>query len=489
LSRKKAILDQSKLDVIYLILNILFAILLVPYYLNFISIELYGFWLATSGVVVLLEVFDLGINTLFIDKISRFYSNKNHNQLINYLYSGILLFAIISILINILGLGISYYLDVFFKLDKFKFIIVECFRLSIFTASIKIVNSVLVNFGSSVLKPSKFSLIKIISTFLSLVVVVILLNNNFELYSLAFGYLFQQVLALLLNIVSSLYIVKKITGKYFGKIKISIIYDFIINSKYLFISKLSDAAVKSCEPIFIANSLGPKSSSIYILSKKAADIIYQIINVFTNSTFTSLISINEFSDSNARSKLFLFQNAIYFSSTICLSFYILLNNEFLLIWVGPDFIISKSSIILFAFSSFLMILMHKVIQLEFSKNKIQRTSRLLILESIFRVLLLYILINTFGFNGGPISVIVSVLLFMFFVVDNPIFYRHIYPTLLIFLSSVLILFLNFSSNLLFYIPIKIILHSILIGFIFYIFTNYRKDILSVFNYIIKNEKN
>ena len=77
MSRKKAIIDQSKLDVIYLIINILFAIILVPYYLNFISIELYGFWLATSGVVILLEVFDLGINTLFIDKISRYYSNKD----------------------------------------------------------------------------------------------------------------------------------------------------------------------------------------------------------------------------------------------------------------------------------------------------------------------------------------------------------------------------------------------------------------------------
>ena len=100
MSRKKAIIDQSKLDIIYLIINILFAIILVPYYLKFISIELYGFWLATSGVVILLEVFDLGINTIFIDKISRHYSNKDYTRLIDYLYSGIFLFLILSVLIN-----------------------------------------------------------------------------------------------------------------------------------------------------------------------------------------------------------------------------------------------------------------------------------------------------------------------------------------------------------------------------------------------------
>ena len=418
MSRKKAIIDQSKLDVIYLIINILFAIILVPYYLNFISIELYGFWLATSGVVVLLEVFDLGINTLFIDKISRFYSKKNYNSLINYLYTGILLFFILSILINIIGFLISNYLDDLFKLDQFKLVITQCFRIAIFTASIKIINSALVNFGSSVLKPLNFSLTKIFSIALSIVFVVILLNNNFKLYSLAFGYLFQQVLALFLNIVSSLYIIKKTTGKFLGQIKVSIIRYFIINSKYLFFAKLSDAAIKSSEPILIASSLGPKFSSIYILSKKASDIIYQIINVFTNSSFPSLISVNEANDSHTKNKLSLFQNAIYFTSTICLSFYILLNNEFLLIWVGSEFIISKFSTILFALSSFLMILMQKSIILEFSARKIKRTSIILIFESIFRIILLYFLINFFGFNGGPISVILSAFTFLYSNVFN-----------------------------------------------------------------------
>ena len=151
----------------------------------------------------------------------------------------------------------------------------------------------------------------------------------------------------------------------------------------MFFAKLSDAAIKSSEPILIASSLGPKFSSIYILSKKACDIIYQIINVFTNSSFPSLISVNEANDSHTKNKLSLFQNAIFFTSTICLSFYILLNNEFLLIWVGSEFIISKFSIILFALSSFLMILMQKSIILEFSARKIKRTSILLIFESAY----------------------------------------------------------------------------------------------------------
>ena len=487
MSRKKAIIDQSKLDVTYLIINILFAIILVPYYLNFISIELYGFWLATSGVVILLEVFDLGINTLFIDKISRYYSNKDYNSLIDYLYSGILLFLILSLLINTIGFIISNYLDVFFKLEQYKLVIKECFRIAIFTASLKVLNNALVNYGSSVLRPRVFSYYKIISTTLSIIIVLILLKLNFKLYSLAFGYLFQQVLALCLNIVSSLYIIKKITGKFKGQIKISIIRFFIINSKYLFFGKLSDAAIKSSEPILIASSLGPKFSSIYILSKKACDIIYQIINVFTNSSFPSLISVNEANDSNTKNKLSLFQNTIYFASTICLSFYILLNNEFLLIWVGSEYMISKFSTILFALSTLLMILMQKSIILEFSDRKIERTSILLIFESIYRIILLYFLINFFGFNGGPISVILSAFTFLLIINYKSLIYKHLVPTFLIYLSSIIILYFDFSLNLFFLIPVKIILHLIIISSIFYLFDNYRKDLFTLLNYI-KNDR-
>lgn len=487
MSRKKAIIEQSKLDVIYLIINILFAIILVPYYLNFISIELYGFWLATSGVVILLEVFDLGINTLFIDKISRYYSNKDYNRLIDYLYSGISLFLILSILINIIGFIISNHLDVFFDLKQYKIVIEECFRIAIFTASLKVLNNALVNYGSSVLRPRLFSYHKILSITLSIIVVLILLKLNFKLYSLAFGYLFQQVLALCLNVVSSIYIIKKITGKFKGQIKISIISYFFINSKYLFFGKLSDAAIKSSEPILIASSLGPKFSSIYILSKKTSDIIYQIINVFTNSSFPSLISVNEANDSHTKNKLSLFQNAIYLTSTICLSFYILLNNEFLLIWVGSEFIISKFSTILFALSSFLMILMQRSIILEFSDRKIKRTSIILIFESLFRIILLYLLINFFGFNGGPISVIISSFIFLLIIDYKSVVYKHLVPTFLIYLSSIIILYLNFSFNLFLLIPVKIILHLTLIALIFYSFNNYRKDLFSLFSYI-KNDK-
>ena len=98
MNRKKAISIQSKLDVVQLVLNIIIGIVLIPYYLNFISLELYGFWLATSGVIVLLDLLDLGISTVFVERISKFYSKKSLKNLVDYFYSGIFLYLIILLL-------------------------------------------------------------------------------------------------------------------------------------------------------------------------------------------------------------------------------------------------------------------------------------------------------------------------------------------------------------------------------------------------------
>ena len=391
MSRKKAIINQSGLDIFYYIINIFFGLLLVPYYLKFISVELYGFWIATSGVIVLLDVLDLGINTLFIERMSRCFSINNHKELSQYLSSGVLLFFLFSIIILIVGIFISHFLKSFFELHEYKKIIEECFRIAVVTASLKSLNSILINFGSSVLKPVGFSIIKIITTIIGIIFAIIFLNLGLGLYSLSFAFLIQQILSLKLNAILSIRLNKKITGTFLIKPNWVLIKKLLVKSKYLFFAKISDLAFRGLEPILITNSLGPKVSSVYVLSKKASEIIYHIINIFTNSSFPSLVSLNQENDN--KDKLKIFNNSIIFLSVVSLSFYIVLNNDFLLLWVGTEFMVSTSSNILFALSAFSLIIMQKVIISEFSKNQIKKISIFLVVESIFRVVILFLLLK------------------------------------------------------------------------------------------------
>ena len=138
MNRKKAISIQSKLDIIQLLLNIIVGIVLVPYYLKFISVEIYGFWLATSGVVILLDVFDLGISTVFTERLSKFFSTKQIKLLLDYFFSGIFLHLVIALFIVSLGILLSSNLGILFSFSSNEKIIVSCFQIAILTSGLRL---------------------------------------------------------------------------------------------------------------------------------------------------------------------------------------------------------------------------------------------------------------------------------------------------------------------------------------------------------------
>ena len=92
-------------------------------------------------------------------------------------------------------------------------------------------------------------------------------------------------------------------------------------------------------------------------------------------------------------------------------------------------------------------------------------------------------------SAGFPSVCWTTTAFTFLLIINykSIIYKHLVPTFLIYLSSIIILYFDFSSNLFLLIPVKIILHLILISIIFYSFNNYRKDLFTLL-YYIKNDR-
>ena len=141
------------------------------------------------------------------------------------------------------------------------------------------------------------------------------------------------------------------------------------------------------------------------------------------------------------------------------------------------------SIILFAFSSFFLIIMQKVIISEFSKNQIKKTSIFLVWESIFRVVLLLLLINFIGFNGGPLSTLISVPLFLTFINSKFKLYKFFLPVLLVFIGSILISIIELPFNLFLNVIFKIALNFVSIYLIVYLSKSYKTEIIKVLNYL------
>ena len=63
----------------YLAFLAITGIIMVPLYLHYIGAELYGGWLATGNLVNMLSVLDLGLNLIFMQKLSKAYAEGDVN--------------------------------------------------------------------------------------------------------------------------------------------------------------------------------------------------------------------------------------------------------------------------------------------------------------------------------------------------------------------------------------------------------------------------
>ena len=311
------------------------------------------------------------------------------------------MFIILSLLILFVGLIFSLFLDTFFDLDSFKEVIINCFKISLLTSCLKLINVGFINFGSSIFKPLYFSLTKIISLIISIIFAIKLLNLDFGLYSLAIGYLVQQILGFFFFFFISFRLIKKLNPTPRWAIKFDVLKDYLFSMKYLFFARSAESAVKNIEPVIIASTLGPNFTAIYVFGKKISDLIYQFVNIFSGASFSSLTNIQQ--------KIKLGDKDVRIDNINKFIFYlsIILNNNFLHIWVGEEFKISSNLVPLFGLASLLMIWIQFRTVFHFSKNIFKHVSKVLFFEAISRIVLLFLLINSFGMFGGPIAIIIS----------------------------------------------------------------------------------
>ena len=199
MNKKNAIKTNSVLDSIQIFLNVLIGIFFVPYYLTFFTPELYGFWISSSAIIVLLDIFDFGINTIFIERLSKLYNAQVNKEFYEYFSNGCFVYLIISLIIFIGGSFTSLIIPFVFKLGEFENIIVNCFRISVLTTVMKLINSMFRGYSHSVLRPKKYGLNQLYGTVAGIFVILLFLNLGFNLYSLAFGLLFQQIITLVFN--------------------------------------------------------------------------------------------------------------------------------------------------------------------------------------------------------------------------------------------------------------------------------------------------
>ena len=266
-------------------ITVIQGLVLIPLYLHYIGAHIYGLWLASGGILTWLGFVDMGISGMFVQRIARAYGQRDIPGVGAYFTNGMLIAACMSIIFMGLGLALSLWLPKLLHIAEQANLLQQCFQLAVLATGLNIVNECLRAFAQALLRPV-FAIMSLMACrLLGLAAIVVLLLHDAGLWSIPLGAAVTAGSVFVLNSINAARLFRSLGVK--AAMNMEVLREYIRISPALFASRIGNAMVQQIEPLMITIVLRPEVATAYVITKRAADIISQLLHVIIASSFPS----------------------------------------------------------------------------------------------------------------------------------------------------------------------------------------------------------
>ena len=376
---------------------------MVPLCLHFIGPHLYGVWLASGGILGMLGVMNLGLGSLLIQRVAKAYGQQDFPKVADYFINGLVVYLILTAAFIVVGLLISFGLTHVLKdVGDDKDLLRHCFQLALVAAGLGIVNECLRGFAHALLRPLCSTLALAGSRIFGLVATLILLYRETGLWAIPMGMLLTEGLALLFGLIQTAVLFRGL-GVHWN-LNVYQIREYFRVGGMLFASRLGQSLSREADPLLIGFFMLPEMTAAYMLTRRAADIVFQMLAILYNSihgTFSHLAG----AERNSKTSIVAAQalTLIYFVAVVGFAAYVAMNTSFVTLWVGESFVLDQGLILLIGLAYFLNILRNMVLQLLNGLGEFNMSSRVILLEGLTKTGLAAWLLSWIGLPGVPLA--------------------------------------------------------------------------------------
>lgn len=404
-NRRKSTVFSAIVGVVDQLTLIVTGLVLVPLYFDILGIELYGLWLATGGILAWFSMFD--ITPIINQRIAHYYGKREYDNLTNYGASGLILFALLTCCIGLIGYGVSDRVPRWLSAPAHHIDDISlAFKIGIASFCLHVISSGSHGLINALQRSHLLLWIRPIGAVLQIAIIIIALLSGFGIVSIPLGMLVRNSILLLwalpLALVFSLSLNRhpRIMKEYVG--------DMLKNSPAMIGGMIAQGLNDRFQPTLITLLISPQLAAIYDVTQKVALFIISFLNRFSLAPLSSLSHLHSEGDSSKYSKYLrtLFA-ALMVANFFCMGGYILFNKSFITLWVGGDkaYISQLTVLIAAAFSIRLMVSIFRYYLI--SAGRISMSSVYMMLYSIVQILLITILLSVSGIVGVPIAGIIS----------------------------------------------------------------------------------
>ena len=411
-SRKRATTLQAAGGYTLTGVTIVQGLVLIPLYLYYIGVHTYGLWLASGGILGMLGLMNFGIGSILIQRIASFYGKKDLPQVGIYFINGMIVYSGICLLLGLVGWIVSLWLpDILTAIGNDSDLLQQCFQLAVVAMVFAVFNEFLRSFSQALLRPIIPMIGMVVGRIAGIGVTIWMLFDGFGLWAIPVGSLVAQSLILLVNIFNALSLFHRLSVRV--EFKKSVIKEYCKTAPVLLMATAGNTLSQQAEPLLITVFLSPEVTTAYMVTRRAADIMFHILNVIIGSTmgaFSHLVgSDNRDNVRNVASKLLFISFSL---GVIGFATYAGMDQTFVSLWVGESFALDQTVILFIALGFFARSFRGLLGQMLYGLGDFTYTSTVIMLEGIGRIFMASVLLSLLGVVGVPLAFALSCVLSM-----------------------------------------------------------------------------
>ncbi len=406
-SRRRTVTLNAALLYLNIALTLVQGIALVPIYLRLLPISLYGAWLATGNLIGWIELVDPGLSTVLQQRTAFRYGEGDTRALGRTIGTGLLLGCAMSTL-PLFALPVARWVPGWFHITSSSdaHALTMAFAVALVSLTLALASYVVmaVNIGLQLIGSTGF--IHTVSIGISVAVTVAGLVGGLGVVAIPLGLLARNVLMFAANLARLVTFARRqhlrlsgtrgevgVLGKMMG---------------YTFVVRLAVALTQRVELLLAARLVSPAAAAVLVITGKASEVVSLLASRIGISLSPAMSHLLGEGKRVRFAQLFglvgRYQGAFM---AVASAGVVALNLAFVSVWVGPSNFGGRALTFAIVLASGLAVLNSSVISLLIAAGEVRSTSRVTLLEALFRLPLQIVLVWRWGLIGVPLATIAS----------------------------------------------------------------------------------
>lgn len=391
-------------SIIYLLV---LGIALVPLYLEYIPVELYGYWLASGNIIAWIGDFT-PVSAVMQQRVGVSFGIKDYNAIGKYIGTSLIISALILIVVSFALFG--FYQLIFDWLDINNREYRSQLGYALAYAGIGLLLTMLsfgfsgINYGLQLFKSVGFlnlgiNIVCIAATFL------LLPDYGVQIFGITL--LLRGFLDLICNIIILKRFLKKqkISVEFSKGVTKSLIGDISFN----FVARIGNIVSKNSQLFFITKFVSPQSAVIFKITKTIPEISKYFIAMPAESilpVFSKYLGQKP-STTDVKSKVSMMIFYSTWAAGLVFIGFVLLNKIFIDLWVSDSFYAGDITNTLIVFWVVVSLLTNNLMYTVFALGDLRKNNAVLFFQSIILLALMLLLIKPLGIVGIALALVLA----------------------------------------------------------------------------------